>query len=107
MHPYSKMAENLKKCGYPQELTVGNNIYLKKSDQYMEFRGKLPDEPYILVPKLENLINRLADIKYEIKHDIDSSGQENWTVIYEDGLFTVDNLWMAMAQFWIDEKGVV
>lgn len=104
MHPYSKMALDLKKAGYPQNLTIGNNIYLQKSDSYMEFRDVMPDEDFVIVPKLENLVSNLADLDYEAKHTVGEK-KEFWTVKYDNVQFADESVWMTLCKLWLYQKG--
>lgn len=105
MHPYSKMAVDLKKAGYPQTLTIGNNLYLVKSNNYMTFAGQEPDEEYVVVPKLENLVSNVADLNYETRHEVGVGGKEIWTIRFERIMFADDTLWMVLGQLWLYQKG--
>lgn len=105
MHPYSKMAVDLNKAGYPQTLTIGNNLYLVKSNNYMTFTGQEPEEEFVVVPKLENLVSNVADLRYEVKHEIGTGGKEIWTIKYDRVMFADDTLWMVLGALWLYEKG--
>ncbi len=104
MHPYSKMAVDLKKAGYPQNLTIGNNLYLLKSDSYMEFRDSMPDEEYVIVPKLENLVSNLADLNYTALHTVGEK-TDFWNVKFDNVQFADESIWLALCKLWLYQKG--
>jgi len=105
MHEYSKMAINLKKNGWDQKLTMYDNIYLIKSNQYMQFKGILPDEEYVLVPRLERLISKTSDIPYDLKHEVLPDDKEVWTLKKGMTMYQHENIWCLLSNLWIIEKG--
>lgn len=109
MNPLAEIAINLKAKGYPQGLIIGDNIYLTKVDDYIRFEGKEITDEWVKVPKIENLITNLGDINYTLKHEYQgkSNGEnkEMYTISDGDIVMQNENIWAAMAKFWIYKKG--
>jgi len=105
MHPYSQMAVDLKKAGYPQDLTKFDNVYLPISDQYVRYLGEDIPEEWVLVPSPVSVMGKLMDENYTIKHVPAGDGKEKWFI--EQGFVTIesDSLGIALYKFWIYKKG--
>lgn len=110
MNPLAEIAVKLRDKGYPQQLIIGDNVYLTKANDYVRFNGQEISDEYVKVPKLENLVSNLSNFNYTLKHEY--QGNENgepkeiWTISDGDILISNSNAWATLAKFWLYKRNV-
>jgi hypothetical protein len=110
MNPMAELAVKLQKAGYSQQLIKGDNVYLLKTNDYLQYIGLEIQDEYVKVPKIENLISNLRDQNYFVNHTYQGmqNGEikEQYTVTDGDMIsITNENIWVCMAKYWLVKKG--
>lgn len=111
MNPMAQIAINLKQKGYRQDLVPGDMTYSPNGDQYVKFSGNVSALPpnWVKVPQTVEIMNEVIDCQYIITHSSAPDGfggfKETWVLASDGQMFTADNIWVVISNYWISKKG--
>lgn len=106
----TQIAIDLKKAGYPQALTYGDNFLILKTKEYVRFTGQEIDDDFIRVPTLASLMSSLKKREYvlcqSVLGEVNGEVENEFTIKSSGHEIKSDNIWAVMAKLWIFSKSL-
>ena len=105
MHRYTEYHILLKDKGFPQDLHVGDWVYLPDKQDYERIDGKseLPIN-YVYAPKLTTVVGALDKYSYTLKHVRIDVNQEMWILDADNIHIEDENINICLIRLWLEKN---
>lgn len=106
MHRFSEYHIKLKEKNFPQNLHLGDWVYIPSKNDYMRVEINNPIPPdYIKAPKLTTMLGLFEKYNYTLKHKYLGEDRELWILDSGDIHIEDENINIALIKFWLSKKG--
>jgi hypothetical protein len=107
MNPLAKIAVDLKKAGFPQDLNYRDSVYIPRTQEYLNPIQLQEGFEYVRVPNTVSLFSAIEDFDYNLECLFNPKAKQRAYKLTASEIVPIEDisLWAVVAKFWLIKKG--